>query len=110
MENKGNIKIINLKKDKGVPYDLYIGRKNGWLNLPRSKWENPFVMQKESERAEVLLNYRNHIESRPDLIRSLQELTGKTLACYCCNYSDGQMVGKVCHGIMLIELYDKYVK
>jgi len=110
MENKGNIKIINLKKDKGVPYDEYIGRANGWLGLAASKWANPYVLKKEAERGSTLEAYRAYVESRPDLIDALWELTGLTLACYCCTYSGGSLEGKKCHGIVLIELYNKYVK
>lgn len=96
-----NIKLINLKKDKGVPFDLYIGRKNMWLGLEESKWHNPHPMKNEGSRPLALARYEEYVRSRPDLIAALPELEGKTLACYC--------VPKRCHGNILIELYEEFV-
>lgn len=99
--NKGNIKLVNLKKSP-VYYDDYIGRQNKWLNLKESKWHNPFILKRESERAEILVKYEQYLRSRPDLIACLHELKGKTLACYC--------YPKKCHGDVLIKLYNEFVK
>ncbi len=105
MTNKGNIKIANIKKKE--PFDLYIGRENKWLNLPESKWKNPFPLKRESERAQILEMHWEYMISREDLINDLIELKGKTLGCYC--YSDTTKIGKTCHGHNLIRLYDKFV-
>ncbi len=94
------ITIANIKKKE--PYDIYIGRENKWLNLPQSKWANPFVMKNESMREEVLEKYKQHILNSPELIASLHELDGKTLGCYC--------KPKKCHGDVLIELFNEFVK
>lgn len=92
--------IVNIK-DKPTPhFDVYIGRENTWLGLPQSKWANPFIMVRRSERAEVIKKYREYIESNPDLIAALPELSGKVLGCYCKPIA--------CHGDVLIELYNKY--
>jgi len=98
-------KLANIKK--GDSYDLYIGRANKWLDLPASKWGNPFLMKNESERAKVILEYENHILNNPELIKSLPELAGKTLGCYCFNTDRNE--GKTCHGLILIKLYKEFV-
>lgn len=108
IENKGNIKIVNIKRDKN--YDTYIGRKNGWLNLEESKWGNPFVLKSAVERDLICEQYYNYVLGREDLIKSLHELKDKTLGCYCCTFSkDTGLIGNRCHGLELIKLYDKYV-
>jgi hypothetical protein len=97
------IKLANIKKKEY--YDIYIGRENKWLNLPASKWQNPFVMKKESEREEVLKKHMEYMLERKDLLADLKELDGKTLGCYC--YSSETGIGKKCHGHNLIELFEK---
>jgi len=95
MNNLG-ICLVNLKKEPDSKYDLYIGRKNSFRGLVQSKWANPFVLNKESEREGVLLKYKNYVLRNKTLYNSLEELEGKTLACWC--------YPKRCHGDMLIEL------
>jgi hypothetical protein len=97
-----NIKLVNIKKEPKESYDLYIGRINRWLNLPQSKWHNPFFMKNEGQRTTVLKLYEEHIRSRPDLIAALPELEGKVLGCYC--------APKRCHGNVLIDLYEEFVE
>ena len=107
MENKGNIRLINIKKDK-EPYDLYIGRANGYLGLEESKWHNPFPLKREGDRPMIIEKAEAYFRSRQDLIDALPELRGKTLACYCFNSDKNE--GKHCHGQILIKLYDEFVK
>ena len=78
-------KVVHCKKDK---YDIYIGRP--------SKWGNPFVIGKDGTREEVVEKYHNYILSKPELLKDLHELKGKTLGCWCSP--------KLCHGDILIEL------
>lgn len=76
-------------KKTGAPRDaVYIGRP--------SKWGNPFVIGKHGTRAEVIAKYRSYILSVPNLRRSLGELRGKDLVCWCSP--------EACHGDVLIEL------
>jgi hypothetical protein len=73
-------------------------------DLPRSKWANPFRLRigaTDSERKECLRRYKAYVLSRKDLIASLHELRGKTLACWCSP--------KACHGHVLKELYEEFV-
>jgi hypothetical protein len=83
-----------------VPYDVYIGR--------GSKWGNPFTY-KEGTQAEFIVGsreeaveaYREWIYGQPDLLSSLHELKGKTIACYC--------KPAACHGDVLAELADNLI-
>lgn len=86
------MKVVHCKKDK---YDIYIGRP--------SKWGNPFNLidpKNDLERKEVIDKYRKWITTGNGkfLLKDLNELKGKILACYCSP--------KPCHGDVLIELIE----
>lgn len=81
------------------PQYVYIGR--GYLGFPPSVWGNPFTLQKESERASVLVAYLNwvHPQLEQPLVRSaIRGLRGKILVCWCWP--------KLCHGDILALLAD----
>jgi hypothetical protein len=80
-------KVVNCSNE---PYDVFIGRP--------SKWGNPFVIGKDGTRSEVVEKYKKTVVSNPDLIKSLDELDGKVLGCFC--------KPKACHGDALIELIE----
>lgn len=80
--------VVHCKVD---PFDVYIGRP--------SKWGNPFVVDLDGTRAEVIEKYKNWIQTQPDLLNSLHELKGKVLGCWCSP--------KPCHGDVLTELANK---
>lgn len=80
-------RVVHCKREK---YDVYIGRP--------SKWGNPFRLTSEDARAAVLEQYREWLMGRPELLRSLPELRGKVLGCWC--------APRVCHGDVLAELAD----
>ena len=86
------IKIANIKRHE--PYDLYIGRKNKWLDLEGSKWGNPNPLEREADRESNLAQYKIHILNSPELYNSLYELDELTLGCYC-------SPNKKCHGDVL---------
>ncbi len=77
--------VVNKYKDH---YDVYIGR--------GSKWGNPFRIGDHGDREDVIEQYRKWIQTRPDLLDSLEELRGKRLGCFC--------KPKACHGDVLIDL------
>ena len=77
--------VVHCKKAK---YDVYIGRP--------SKWGNPFAIGKDGNREEVITKYREWILTQADLLNDLDELQGKTLACWC--------HPQACHGDVLAEL------
>jgi len=78
--------VVHCKKEK---FDVYIGRP--------SKWGNPFPLEDESERLEVIEQYRRWILMQPKLLAViLEELEGKVLGCWC--------APKPCHGNVLIGI------
>lgn len=77
--------VVNLRKE---PHDVYIGRP--------SKWGNPYTIPADGNRETVIRRYREHILSRPDLLKALSELKGKRLGCFCHPLP--------CHGDVLAEL------
>lgn len=96
-----SISIINIKS--GQTYDIYCGRINKTYNLPESKWANPFVIGKHGSRDEVIEKYRLWINSKPELLISLNELKDKSLACWC--------LPEKCHCEILKNLAEsKYIK
>lgn len=79
--------VVNLRDE---PYDVYIGRP--------SKWGNPFKINKEADRQEVLKQYKDWVLVQPGLMRCLEDLRGKKLGCFC--------KPKQCHGDVLVELVE----
>ena len=77
--------IVNKYKDQ---YDVYIGR--------GSKWGNPFRIGDHGDREDVIEQYREWIQTQPNLLNSLEELRNKRLGCFC--------KPKACHGDVLLEL------
>lgn len=92
--------VVN--KKSGDAYDVYIGR--------GSKWGNPFTHldgkttaeYKVASRDEAVDKYREWVLTQPELMASLHELRGKTLACFC--------KPARCHGDVLAELADADTK
>ncbi|MER6065073.1 DUF4326 domain-containing protein [Streptomyces sp. NPDC001792] len=89
-----------------APADVvYVGRRwtmGGW-DLPRHPLYNPFAYdtpkkKRDGTRAEVVAMYRAYLLERPELLESVEELRGKTLACWC--------APELCHADVLAELAD----
>ena len=83
-----NTLVVNLRKKA---YDVYIGR--------GSKWGNQFKIGPDGTREDVIEKYRKYILNKPELLKSLHELKGKTLGCYCKPLA--------CHGDILVELAER---
>ena len=83
--------VVNLKRER---FDVYIGR--------GSKWGNPFRIGVHGSREEVIKKYRDYLLGKPELLRSLEELRGKVLGCYCRPMP--------CHGDVLVELLESEKK
>lgn len=79
--------VVNKRTD---PYDVYIGR--------GSKWGNPFRIGVHGDRNHVIEMFRAWICTRPELLKDIHELKGKTLGCFCKPLP--------CHGDVLVELAD----
>ena len=91
------MKVVNVFKQ---PYDIYIGRKNIDLGLEESIWANPFKINSENNRADVLEMYRQYIISNETLYNKLEELEDKKIGCYC-------KPKNKCHGDILKELLEE---
>lgn len=85
-------------KDR-VPGAVYIGRAIPRFRLAGSPFANPFKIDKDGTRAEVIEKYRQWIQAQPDLLARLPELRYKPLACWCRPLA--------CHGDVLIELLEQ---
>lgn len=95
---KGKKDVLGPSLERAPENYVYIGRNmnmGGW-RLPKSKWANPYSV-KQYGRDQVLVMYRDHILQSPDLLKSLSELEGKILACWC--------APEPCHGDILREMF-----
>ncbi|WP_144473018.1 DUF4326 domain-containing protein [Bacillus pumilus] len=96
METSKATTVVN--KHHGVPYDIYIGRGSKWGN-PFSHLSNTEADFKVDTREEAIRMYRLWLIKQPELIKSLRDLKGKTLGCFC--------KPKKCHGDILAEIANK---
>jgi hypothetical protein len=81
-------KVLN-KHAAGIPADaVYIGR--------GSKWGNPFRIGQHGDRAVVIARHETWLRDQHDLLRSIGELRGKDLVCFC--------APAPCHGDLLLRL------
>ena len=84
--------VLNFYKDKLPENYIYIGRP--------SKWGNPFIIGKDGTREQVVEKYERWIVAQPQLLKSLNELDGMDLVCYC--------APKLCHGHVLKQLVELF--
>lgn len=80
-------KVLNRRTDKIPLGAVYVGRP--------SKWGNPYKIGKDGTRDEVIAKYGEYIMNT-SLSRSLIELKGRDLVCWCSPLP--------CHGDVLLEL------
>lgn len=82
-------KVHNKHKDTAPPGAVYIGR--------GSIYGNPFVINVDGTREEVIAKYKVWVQEHPTLLRTIKrELRGRDLVCFC--------APKPCHGDYLLEL------
>lgn len=98
-------KLANIKKRE--PYDIYIGRANGYLKLEESIWNNKYVIGVDGDRATCVEKHMADLRANKKLLRKLKTLSGKTLGCYC--YSSTTKNGVKCHGHNIIQLYKEKI-
>jgi len=88
------------------PQFVYIGRANRAYRLPESPFANPTQVKLQAGETEAqarrraIAAYRDHLRQRPDLLRRLHLLRGKTLVCWC---KDADHPDRQCHGDVLLE-------
>ncbi len=76
----------------------YVGRAAPRQGLTASAFGNPYRVDVDGTRAEVIERYREWILTRPELLARLHELRGRVLACWCSP--------EACHADVLAELVD----
>jgi hypothetical protein len=95
-------KLVHCRKG---PYDIYIGRACFGLNA--SKWQNPFIIGKDGTRKEVIDKYEKYIRTNQELLKDIEELRDKTLACWC-NYPNEDCHGRVLLNILKEQEYHEF--
>jgi hypothetical protein len=85
-------RVVHVSRE---PYEVYIGRANGFKRLKASKWAKGM----DGSREEVIAKYEAYIRQRPDLLADLHELDGKVLSCW--------RAPKPCHGHVLLRLIEE---
>jgi hypothetical protein len=77
-------RVWNIRNKDWPAGTVYIGRTaRGWS---RSKWANPFVIDRDGTREEVIDLYEQWLRGNPKgqrLLRDIGELRGKDLLCWC---------------------------
>lgn len=90
-------RVVNLRRDE-LGDAVYVGRANPRRGLAESIFANPYRVDVDGSRAEVIEKYRSWLLGRQELLLKLPELRGRRLACWCSP--------KPCHAEVLIELVD----
>lgn len=90
-------RVVNLNRDE-LGHAVYVGRANPRRGLAESAFGNPYRVDVDGTRAEVIEKYRSWLLGRHDLLRRLHELRGRRLACWCKPLP--------CHGDVLADLVD----
>ena len=102
--------LVKLKRSNGKivqDCDIYIGRAinmGGW-HLSTSKWANPFKVKDHGSVHRACELYLEWIV-KEDLLDDIFELKGKVLGCWCTNGIDDDADKWMCHGHVLIRLYE----
>lgn len=81
-------RVVNLRNEE---CDVQIDRS--------SKWGNPYRIGPDGNRDEVCDKYERYLLGRVDLLRSLEELRGLRLGCWCKPLR--------CHGDILVRFLEK---
>lgn len=77
---------------------VYVGRAMPRRGLAGSDFANPYRVDADGTRAEVIQKYRCWLLGRPELLDRLRELRGRRLACWCSPAA--------CHAGVLVEFVD----
>lgn len=96
-------KIASLKEWMENPENLYIGRRNHYVGVEASKWQNPFPVGKRYTLEESVQKYEEHVKK--NLLSDLPELRRvKEIGCWCCENPGVSTSTPRCHGEVLINL------
>lgn len=90
-------RVLNLRHEE-LGDAVYVGRASPRRGLAASAFANPYRVDVDGTRAEVIEKYRSWLLGRQELVGRLHELRGRRLACWCSPLP--------CHGDVLVELVD----
>jgi hypothetical protein len=90
-------RIVNLRREE-LCDAVYVGRASPRRGLVESAFANPYRVDVDGTRAEVIEKYRSWLLGRQELVLKLHELRGRRLACWCSP--------EPCHADVLVELVD----
>jgi len=90
-------RVVNLRHEE-LGDAVYVGRANPRRGLAESIFANPYRVDVDGTRAEVIQKYLKHILGHQELLLRLPELRGRRLACWCSP--------EPCHADVLVELVD----
>jgi hypothetical protein len=90
-------RVVNLRHEQ-IGDAVYVGRANPRRGLAESDFGNPYRVDVDGTRAEVIEKYRSWLLGRQELVLKLHELRGRRLACWCSP--------EPCHAEVLVELVD----
>lgn len=96
------MKVVHCKKS---PYDVYIGRPSKYGN-PFSHKEGTLAKFKTKDINESIIKYKEYILNGEGkhLLEDIEELRGKTLGCWCGNFTIEDNAHMKCHGQVLMEI------
>lgn len=93
-------RVVNVRDEK---YDIYIGRANV---IKDGYFGNPFRMDNESQRNDVLWRYQLYFSERIKNDREFRarvvQLKGKVLGCFC--------KPRACHGDVIVKWLEENVR
>lgn len=90
-------RVVNLRQAE-LGDAVYVGRANPRRSLAGSIFANPYRVDVDGTRAEVIQKYLSWLLGRQELLLRLPELRGRRLACWCSPAP--------CHADVLVELVD----
>jgi len=90
-------RIVNLRHEE-LGDAVYVGRASPRRGLAESAFANPYRVDVDGTRTEVIQKYRSWLLGRQELVLKLHELRGRRLACWCSP--------EPCHAGVLVELVD----
>ena len=90
-------RVVNLRHEE-LGDAVYVGRAMLRRSLAASAFANPYRVDVDGTRAEVIQKYRSWLLGRQELLQRLPELRGRRLACWCSP--------EPCHADVLVELVD----
>jgi hypothetical protein len=90
-------RVVNLRHES-IGDAVYVGRANPRRGLAESAFANPFRVDVDGSREDVIEKYRSWLLGRQDLLLRLPELRGRRLACWCSP--------EPCHADVLVGLVD----